>query len=318
MIYIVIFILLIWAELAFLNLAAHYKIIDNPNERSSHKYVVIRGGGIIFPIAIFLYILFFNHHEPWAISGLIFIALISFIDDLFNIHGFIRFFVHLIAATLLFIQFSFFHYPWYYWLPAYIVIVGWINSFNFMDGINGITSFYSLVCLGTFLFLSKNFSFVSVDLLIILIISVLVFSYFNARKFARTFAGDVGSISMAFILGWIIFSLILNTQRIEYILFYSVYAIDTFFTIMYRLIRCENIFRPHRNHLYQYLSNEMKLPHVFVSVLYSAIQLIINITAILLIEMESMTIPVFVAFCIILSAIYLFARYYVLNKFRFL
>jgi len=187
-----------------------------------------------------------------------------------------------------------------------------------MDGINGITSFYALTTLGSLLWISHTADFLKIEngthLVVLLIISLIISSLFNARKRAKTFAGDIGSVGMAFLLAWFIIKLILETGRIEYILFVIVYGIDSVITIIYRLKRKENIFQAHRTHLYQYLSNELRLPHVLLSMLYEVIQLIINIIAIVLIKNGVMTIPIFISFLIILSTIYLLIRLYVIKR----
>ena len=308
LVWLFVILILSFAFFFYFKIANNFNIIDKPNERSSHSYITIRGGGIIFPLAALLWFLLFDFHYPLAIAGLILIAVVSFLDDLYTLSRSLRMFIQFLSVTLVLWQVSLFDLSWYYWIPFYIVFIGWINAFNFMDGINGITPFYSLVCLGTYLFISTESSFVSTDLLIILSISVLIFSFFNARKRAKAFAGDVGSVSMAFLLGWFMLSLILMTQRIEYILFFVVYGIDSFFTIFHRLIKGENIFKAHRSHLYQFLSNELKLPHVAVSAFYAGFQAIINFFAILMIRNDMMNLPIFFMFIIILSALYLGIR----------
>ena len=308
MIYLLAFILLLIGYLVYRYVARHFNIIDTPNERSSHSYATIRGGGIIFPIAAVLWFLLFDFHYPCAIAGLIIISILSFLDDIYTLSRNLRIFFQFMSVTLLFWQVSFFDASWYYWLTGYIVFLGWINAFNFMDGINGITPFYSLVSLTSFLYISTEFHFVPIDLLLILSISVLLFTYFNARERAKAFAGDVGSVSMAFLLGWFMLSLILLTQRIEYILIFAVYGVDSVFTILHRLIKKENIFEAHRSHLYQYLANELKMPHIGVSLLYSGVQAIVNLSVIMMIKNEIMNLTLFIGFLLILSVMYLVAR----------
>jgi len=240
-------------------------------------------------------------------------AVISFIDDVMPLSSIIRSLVHISAVTLLFWQAQVFRLPWPYIFAAYVFTIGWINAFNFMDGINGITAYYSLVALGTFLWLNQEISFASSDLIILLIISVLIFAFFNGRKRALTFAGDTGSISMAFLLAWLMVSLMVKTGMVVYMLFFAVYGIDTVITIIYRLERKENIFRAHRTHLYQYLSNELKWPHLCVSAIYAGVQLVVNSLTLLLIKNGFMSRPVFIGFLALLTLIYLGARFWVLN-----
>jgi len=149
-----------------------------------------------------------------------------------------------------------------------------VNAFNFMDGINGITVLYALTAIVSFSLLSINEP--SLPLLITMGLSCLVFGLFNIRKKAKTFAGDVGSISMAVFLGYFMIKTIIETGQLGYILFFSVYGIDAIITIVVRLKNKENIFQPHRSHLYQYMANEMGYSHVLVSFIYATIQLAVN------------------------------------------
>lgn len=291
-----------------------YRIVDKPNERSSHSYTTISGGGIIFPVAAFLWFLASGFDCILGVAGLFLIASISFLDDLHNLHRYVRLAVQIVAVSLLFFELSFFEIPWYFWVAGYIIMTGWLNAFNFMDGINGITAFYSIATLGTFLIVAEELRFVDKDLIIILVIGVVIFSFFNVRKRALAFAGDVGSVSMAFLLGGIMLSLILNTGRFEYILFFAVYAADSVFTIFYRLIKSENIFEPHRTHLYQYLSNELQMSQIIVSLGYAVIQLLINILTIWLIATGIMNLGLFVLATLFISLVYLFARVFVIKK----
>jgi UDP-N-acetylmuramyl pentapeptide phosphotransferase/UDP-N-acetylglucosamine-1-phosphate transferase len=314
------FIILLLSLLVYFKLADKFNIIDKPNERSSHSYITIRGGGVIFTLAAILWYFLYGFNETYIIGALVAIALISFLDDVMVLSNKIRISIHFLAVSVLFWQIQVFELPWYVVAITYIFTIGWINAFNFMDGINGITSFYALTTLISLLWISQTTDFLQIEngnhLIVLLIISLIIFSFFNARKRAKTFAGDIGSVGMAFLLAWFIIKLILETGRIEYILLVIVYGIDSVITIIYRLKRKENIFKAHRTHLYQYLSNELRLPHVLVSTLYAIIQLIINITTIILIDKGIMTIPIFISLLILLSAIYLLVRYIVTKRIK--
>ncbi|MBE0639804.1 MAG: UDP-GlcNAc--UDP-phosphate GlcNAc-1-phosphate transferase [Bacteroidales bacterium] len=314
--YLIIALLLILTILVYFRIADRFSIIDKPNERSSHSYITIRGGGVIFPVAALLWFTFYGFHQVWAIAGLILVAIISFTDDLNPLPGSVRMPVQFVAVILLMAELEAQHLPWYYAVIAIILAVYWINAFNFMDGINAITPFYSMAALATFLVLNQFYPFFDEGLIVVLIISAVMFSYFNARKRARTFAGDVGSISMAFLLVWMLLTLILETGRYEYILLFSVYGLDSAFTIFFRLLRHENIFKAHRSHLYQLLSNEMKWPHIKVSILYAVAQLVINLLVVYLILNDMMNFPIFLLFILIVSAVYLTLRFAVRSKIR--
>ncbi len=298
---------------AYLKVADYFNIVDRPNERSSHSKVTIRGGGIIFPIAALVDFFFFDFNNLWFILAITIVAGISFIDDLVDLSSRVKIIFHFAAVVILFWQLNIFELPWYIIAFAFLFTAGWINAFNFMDGINGITAIYSFISLATLAWLNQSIGFASQHLIILLILSVIIFSFSNVRKRAKSFAGDVGSISMAFFLAWFIIALIMKSGHIEYILFFAVYGIDTVITILFRLRRFENIFEAHRSHLYQYLSNELKLPHLLVSSLYGTVQLGINIITIELIRHEKMSLPLFFTVLFFLGTIYLIARIKILT-----
>jgi len=302
--------------LAYFHIAEHYQIVDKPNKRSSHKKSTIRGGGIIFPAAVILWFLLFGFRDIWVVTGLVLISTISFVDDLKNLSRFVRFLTHIIAVAFLFAGTTLFSLSPLIWIPVYIVTIGWINIFNFMDGINGITAFYSLICLVSFLFLSSMIGFTGYELPLVLIISVLIFGFFNARNNARIFAGDVGSISLAYMLAFMMIMLISETGRIEYLLFFSVYGIDGAVTILFRILRGENIFKAHRTNLYQFMSNELNLGHLIVAALYAITQMVINILTILLIEWGVMNTVVFFSILSILVLLYLTVRLLILSRIK--
>ena len=257
--------------------ADHYKIIDKPNERSSHAKPVLRGGGIVFPAGITLWFVWSGFQFPWFFAGLILISVISFLDDLKQVPFWFRLVFQMAAILLLLMQLELSPWPWWLWALTIFTATGIINAFNFMDGINGITSGYSLSALiGLWIVNNYQAPFVSNDLLYATSLAVALFGFYNFRIRARCFAGDVGAISISFILVFLLIKLILVTANPFYMMFLVVYGIDTFLTMVYRLIRRENIFEAHRNHLYQILANESGISHVKVSIGYVLVQLIIN------------------------------------------
>ena len=260
----------------YLKLAIKFNIIDKPNERSSHREITIRGGGVLFPITILLWSLIEGIFNPF-ILGILCISIISFIDDCKPLSNKIRLSIHFLSIGLLLYQLGFSEYSFIAWGLGLLFVGGWINAFNFMDGINGITVLYSLSILAVCFYLNTHIDFIQDSLLLYTAIALLVFGFYNVRKKAKSFAGDVGSVSMAFIIAFIVLSLILFTKNWQYVLLVSVYGIDSLLTIIQRLVKGDNIFQAHRSHLYQYLANEVKVPHVMVSIIYALIQLVLNI-----------------------------------------
>ena len=104
------------------------------------------------------------------------------------------------------------------------------------------------------------------------------------------------------------FYLMMETGKFQYILFFAVYGLDTVFTLIFRLMRGENIFAPHRTHLYQFLANELKYPHLIVSFMFSFLQLIINFALIICMEKGLISLSVFILILISFALIYLLVR----------
>lgn len=278
MIYLLFFIFLFLAELAYFQLAKHYNIIDKPNERSSHKKFTLRGGGIIFYIGLLFYFIFEGFQYPWFFTGLTLITIISFIDDIYPQSFKTRLVVHVTAMMLMFFQWGLFSYSWYFTIIALLICTGILNAYNFMDGINGITGVYSLVVACTLLYINNfRIHFVDSDLIYCLMLALLVFNFFNFRKKAKCFAGDVGAISIAFIVVFLLGLLIINTGNFSYIVLLAVYGVDSILTLIHRLILKENIFHAHRKHAYQLMVNELNVPHLAVSSFYALLQALIEV-----------------------------------------
>lgn len=279
--YVLLAALLFLAELLYFRIAMKLHIIDKPNERSSHVKPVIRGGGVIFVIALWMW--FFYEGMPWPqfIIGVTVLGIVSFIDDVFSQPAITRFSVHLAAVLLVFCQVPVLSWPLWFLSLALIVCIGTLNAFNFMDGINGITGVYALVSLGTFLYIDQYvFSFTLPSFVLTSIIAVLIFLFFNFRKKAHCFAGDIGSVTIAFVQVFLLLQLIFKTGNFAWVLLFLVFGVDSVVSIIYRMRNGENIFKPHRTHLYQYISNELKVPQLWVSVLYGLTQLSVNVVVI--------------------------------------
>lgn len=273
MYYLIILVLLFLVELFYFHIADKYNIIDKPNERSSHTRITLRGGGIIFYLGALAYFLTNQFEYPWFMLALTLVTVISFVDDIRSISQGLRLVFHFTAMGLMFYQWELFALPWWTVVVALIVCTGIINAYNFMDGINGITGGYSLVVLGALAFINHwVVSFVEPGLIYTMLCAMLVFNFFNFRKRAKCFAGDVGSVSIAFIILFLIGKLIIDTEDFSWIVLLAVYGVDSVLTIVHRLWLHENIGLPHRKHLYQIMANELKIPHVVVSLIYMVVQ----------------------------------------------
>lgn len=283
MLYLLIFAILLIAELLYFRIADKCNIIDKPNERSSHKQIVLRGGGIIFLIGTWIWSAFFGFQYPWFLIGVTLVALVSFIDDIRSLPDSVRLVVQFIAMFLMFYQFGILNWQsWWMIFLALVVCVGISNAYNFMDGINGITGGYSIAVLLPLLYLNHKMPFIDADFLWVTLLSLLVFCFFNFRKRAKCFAGDVGSLSIAFIIVFALGKLILQTGDFTYIVLLALYGVDSVLTICHRILLHENLGKAHRKHAYQLMANELKIPHVVVSSFYMVLQLLVSFCMVLL------------------------------------
>lgn len=284
LIYAVIFVILLVAELLYFKIADRYNIIDKPNERSSHDRITLRGGGVVIFAGAWIWAAFYGikGHEVF-LAALTIIATVSFLDDIGEVRYRLRLLLHLTAMTMLFWQWGMFSMEyWTQLLVGIIVTAGIINAFNFMDGINGITGAYSLSVLLPLYLLNERIQFVPDSLIYVTAIAVVVFLIFNFRERARCFCGDVGAVSIAFIIVFLIGSLIFKTGDLSYIVLLAVYGVDTVLTIVHRIALHEFIFYPHRKHAYQLMANELKIPHLTVATFYMALQLVISLVLVYL------------------------------------
>ncbi len=272
-------------ELVYFKVADKYNIIDKPNDRSSHKSIVLRGGGVIYVLGAWLYAAFFGF-ELWPfLIGITLAAGISFLDDIHSLPDIVRLVVQFVAMGFLFYALGILN-----WESFWIIILGLIlcvgisNAYNFMDGINGINGGYTLAVLLPLAWLNRKLCFAPQSLIIVAILADLVFCYFNFRPKgkAKCFAGDVGSVGAAFIVIFLLGNVILKTGDFTFIVFLAVYGVDSVLTICHRIFLHENLGQAHRKHAYQLMANELGMEHTVVSALYSLLQLFICVGMIMI------------------------------------
>ena len=295
--YLIIAAILVAAELVYFRIADRFNIIDKPNERSSHSTIVLRGGGIVFSVSMIVWAVLMVAQGKGIVAylpflvGLILIAGISFWDDVRSLPDSVRLVVQFVATGLMFWSIvlatgGLAGMPWYWvaaiGIVALIVFVGATDVINFMDGINGITAGYALAVLLPLLLVDSQLNvgkFIEPSYLVVALIGVLVFCFFNFRPKgkAKCFAGDVGSIGIAFIMLFAIGLLIARTGDVTWLVLLIVYGVDGCCTIVHRIMLHENLGQAHRKHAYQIMANELGMSHVAVSLLYMALQLVISL-----------------------------------------
>lgn len=278
--YLIITALLLAAELVYFRIADRFNIIDKPNQRSSHSSIVLRGGGIIFVLGLWIWAAFFGFHNIWFLIAVTLVAGVSFIDDIHSLPDSVRLVAQFAAMALMFYQLDMLHWNmWWIILIAMIVCVGASNIINFMDGVNGITGAYAMASLLPLFLLNKGLGFADESLIAVVALADIVFCFFNFRPKgkAKCFAGDVGSIGVAYILLFLIGSLILATGDVTYLILLLVYGVDGCLTICHRILLHENLGEAHRKHAYQLMANELRIGHVKVASFYALLQLAVSL-----------------------------------------
>ena len=216
----------------------------------------------------------------WFLLAVTLVAGVSFIDDIHSLPDSVRLVAQFGAMLMMFYQLDILHLNmWWVVILTLIVCVGASNIINFMDGVNGITEAYALASLIPMALLNQSMDFVNQSLIFVVILADMVFCYFNFRPKgkAKCFAGDVGSIGVAYILLFLIGTLILRTGDITWLIFLLVYGVDGCLTICHRIMLHESLGEAHRKHAYQIMANELKIDHVKVASLYALLQLAVSL-----------------------------------------
>ena len=318
--YTFIFLLLVALELLYFRIADKCNIIDKPNQRSSHTKIVLRGGGIIFLLGVWIWSAFFGIEYPYFLIAVTMAAGVSFVDDIHSLPDSVRLVAQFAAMGLMFYQLDMMHLNmWWVVILALIVCVGATNIYNFMDGINGITAGYSLAVLVPLLLLNKSGEFVAESLILVTILATLVFSFFNFRpkNKAKCFAGDVGSVGIAFILLFMIGALVMKTGDVTWLTLLIVYGVDGCLTICHRIMLHEHLGEAHRKHMYQLMSNELGMSHVVVSLIYMVAQIIISLVMVYVIPNTPAAHWIYmIGVIIVLSLVYILfmKKYYHLHE----
>jgi UDP-N-acetylmuramyl pentapeptide phosphotransferase/UDP-N-acetylglucosamine-1-phosphate transferase len=175
--FVVTFLILFLCAFLYIKLAQKFGIEDVPNHRSSHSLKTIRGGGILFVISIFIYFFTQELPYPYLFLAIFIVAIVSFIDDLKTLGTSSRLMAQIVAIILVFYQLDLFSQSIFISIPLLIFCLGIINIYNFMDGINGITGFYSLTVFFALLFLNYSTNLIDFKILIFGILGLLVFGY---------------------------------------------------------------------------------------------------------------------------------------------
>lgn len=271
--YVLVCLILYVIERTYFFFAVRFRIVDIPHHQSSHKGVIIRGGGIIFYFAYLLWSLMNGFYWYGGLIGLTILAVVSFADDIHDVDPKIRLVCQFVAIILMFYHSGLIRTNPHVIILLAAVCVGSLNIYNFMDGVNGMTGGYSLVVMMALLYVDVyHLHFCETNLLVYVILALLIFNFYNFRKKAKCFAGDVGALSIGFIVVYLVLRLSLKGHSMSWIAMLSVYLVDGGMTILHRILLRENLMKPHKKHVYQIMANELGMPQLVVSGIYLGLQ----------------------------------------------
>ncbi len=265
--------------------APQLALIDKPKQRSSHSFPVPRGGGIGIFTAFILVGFFIRYDISFIVLACI-AGLLGLMEDRFALSAKLRLLIQLIIAGSVVLTFR--GVPGsiteiVFFAASIFFITGTANFYNFMDGINGIAGLTAVVSFGLLAFFcffiinNTEIGLISISLLS----ASMGFLPFNFPK-AKVFMGDVGSIFLGFVFASFVVKLSTDINMfLCLIMFLCTFYADAIVTIIFRCKQAENLMKAHRSHLYQYVSNELAVPHWKVSIVYAAIQFVIGFLALL-------------------------------------
>ena len=239
----------------------------------------VTGGGFIFYPAI-VSAAFASGLEEVAmvmVVGAAVLWIVSFIDDCHSLSVILRLIVQ--GAVTAVAMWWLAPGNWCFFAYAFIMGMVVVNAFNFMDGINGMLTMYSVVVLMSLLVVFLFLSTFTGSLYILpaaLLVAVLVLGVFNVVRMDEVLSGDVGSIVMGFSVAWLMAVAMTVTGDYTVPVLVAVYIVDVLMTICRRIIARENIFSSHQTHLYQRLSSAGVVRHHRVALGYCGTQLVIN------------------------------------------
>lgn len=235
------------------------EVMDTPVARSSHTTPTPRGGGIAVIGTVILFGII-SGSIPYELMALIIVlAIIGWIDDVRSISPLPRFSAQIIAVLVaLYLQPNLITLPGVdipHVLTAIVIGLAWvwfINLYNFMDGIDGITGVETLsICIGVALVsVIGDFAYGLVAPSIFIAAAIIGFLFVNWHP-AKIFLGDVGSVPLGFVIGWLLLSLFQQGAWAAALILPMYYVADATITLLRRLLRKEKVWQAHKEHFYQ-------------------------------------------------------------------
>lgn len=292
-------------------LVNYKELMDNPNDRSSHKSKTPTLGGVAFFISLiiglFLIERFNTNHSISIIAGLTVLFVIGLKDDLMVLSAKTKFLVQIVAVTFLLdslelLNFNFHGFlgvgslsSWLAILLNYFVVLAIINGYNLIDGIDGLASMVGIVIFSvSFVIFYYVGSYYFALLSAIGVGFLLAFLRYNLSKNKKIFMGDTGSMIIGFVIGILLLKFLslddeaLNSLKIKpsnAIIFSLAVLVVPFLDVLrvfvIRLMNKKKPFSPDRNHIHHILIDN-GLSHFKSSLIISLVNVLIVVCIYLL------------------------------------
>lgn len=288
-----------------------------PNHRSSHTMPTFTAGGVAFVVSFLALSYFASLDMHWWLNiflGTSLLAIISIIDDKKHVSAIIRLGGQMIAVMILYYcAYAYFQQHSLFFSLFFIVASVWfINLFNFMDGINTIAALEAIVillcaCIQLYYF-SSNYPLISIFLLAAA--AIVGFLPWNMSP-AKLFMGDVGSVSLAFIiLSLALLSMTQSALNIySWLILLAMFWLDATITLLVRIYRNEAWHQAHCSHFYQKWAKQCK-NHVKVSLTY----MLINIVWLFPMSCFSLRYPEYGLYCMFIAICPIAAFFYGITR----
>ncbi len=242
------------------------QVLDHPNARSSHEAPTPRGAGIaVVGVLLAVWIVIGVLEGPLGVPVLTISAIgmilagVSLLDDLQGLGPAVRLTVHAVAvATALILVplpgpiFGGVFPPQVDLIMAGVLWVWFINLFNFMDGIDGIVGVETLaISIGLFV-IARKLGLGEMSMLLSLTIGAVALGFLRWNWHpAKIFLGDVGSIPLGFVLGWMLLGLAAHGAWGPALILPLYFFADATLTLLRRILKAKRLWEAHREHFYQ-------------------------------------------------------------------
>lgn len=258
----------------FSKYAIKANLIDLPNERSSHQTPTLNSFGIVILISIGTTLIAFDsfmiYENPYLIFSVLLVALIGVFDDIKETPPILKILTLILAYMFLYIEgfivndlgvligVSLELNPIFAIIFSIIAVIIFTNSFNLVDGLDGLAGIIALIIFSSFLFIGlKNNDQLLTTIPFLYMTSLVVFLIYNWHP-AKVFLGDSGSLMLGFVISVLAIRAVNYIEPISILYIAAIPILDTLFVLIRRIFNKISPFKADRMHLHHILLSFLK------------------------------------------------------------